>query len=176
MEVVQEYLPLIPGDLDPLDSLKERIKALCAVTHGPKVLATVGSFVGLYQLPSYRQPVLVNSTGGVSTELKIALRLGHYESIGQDVVTLNLKDFLTRGAKPLLFLDYVAFSTLDGERMEILLRGLVWVRREVGGVLIGGGTGQVRGVYCGDDFALVGFVLEVVERDDLLDAGSVGVQ
>lgn len=160
-------------DLDSLDSLKERIKAFSAMTHGPEVLDAGGSFAGLYQLSGYRQPVLVASTDGVGTKLKIAAHLGHYESIGQDVVTLNVNDILTRGAKPLFFLDYVAFSTLDEQRMETLLRGMVWGCREVGCALIGGETAQMPGLYSGDDFDLAGFVVGVVERDAILDGSNI---
>ena len=160
-------------DLDAMDRLKERIKAFSAMTHGPEVLGAEGSFAGLYQLSGYRQPVLVASTDGVGTKLKIAAHLGHYESIGQDLVTLNVNDILTRGAKPLFFLDYVAFSTLDEQRMETLLRGMVWGCREVGCALIGGETAQMPGLYSGDDFDLAGFVVGVVERDAMLDGSGI---
>jgi phosphoribosylformylglycinamidine cyclo-ligase len=153
--------------------LKERIKAFAAMTHGPEVLGAGGSFAGLYQLSGYRQPVLVASTDGVGTKLKIAAHLGHYESIGQDVVTLNVNDILTKGARPLFFLDYVAFSTLDEQRMETLLRGITWGCREVGCALIGGETAQMPGVYSGGDFDLAGFVVGVVERDHLLDGSTI---
>ncbi|MEK7814873.1 MAG: phosphoribosylformylglycinamidine cyclo-ligase, partial [Chloroflexota bacterium] len=160
-------------DLAAMEGLKERIKAFAAMTHGPEVLGAGGSFAGLYQLSGYRQPVLVASTDGVGTKLKIAAHLGHYESIGQDVVTLNVNDILTKGARPLFFLDYVAFSTLDEQRMETLLRGITWGCREVGCALIGGETAQMPGVYSGDDFDLAGFVVGVVERDHLLDGSTI---
>jgi phosphoribosylformylglycinamidine cyclo-ligase len=160
-------------DLDALHNLKERIKAFSAMTHGPEVLGAGGSFAGLFQLSGYQQPVLVASTDGVGTKLKIAAYLGHYESIGQDLVTLNVNDILTRGAKPLFFLDYVAFGTLDEQRMETLLRGMVWGCREVGCALIGGETAQMPGVYSSDDFDLAGFVVGVVERDAMLDGDNI---
>jgi phosphoribosylformylglycinamidine cyclo-ligase len=156
-----------------MEGLKERIKAFAAMTHGPEVLGAGGSFAGLYQLSGYRQPVLVASTDGVGTKVKIATQLGHYESIGQDVVTLNVNDILTKGARPLFFLDYVAFSTLDEQRMETLLRGITWGCREVGCALIGGETAQMPGVYSGGDFDLAGFVVGVVERDQLLDGSTI---
>ena len=100
-------------DLDLMDEMKERIKAFAAMSHGPEVLDAQGSFAGLYQLAGYDQPVLVASVDGVGTKLKIAAHLSHYESIGQDLVSLNVNDILTRGAKPLFFLDYIAFSSLE---------------------------------------------------------------
>lgn len=160
-------------DLAGMEGLKERIKAFAAMTHGPEVLGAGGSFAGLYQLSGYRQPVLVASTDGVGTKVKIAAHLGHYESIGQDVVTLNVNDILTKGARPLFFLDYVAFSTLDEQRMETLLRGITWGCREVGCALIGGETAQMPGVYSGADFDMAGFVVGVVERDQLLDGSTI---
>ena len=109
--------------LDAMEDLKDRIKAFASMTHGPEVIGSGGGFAGLFELSGYRQPVLVASADGVGTKLKIAAQLGHFESIGQDLVTLNVNDILTKGAKPLFFLDYVSFSSLDQQRMETLLRG-----------------------------------------------------
>ena len=160
-------------DLDAMDGLKERIKAFAAMTHGPEVLNSGGSFAGLYQLAGYRQPVLVASTDGVGTKLRVAAHLGHFESIGQDLVTLNVNDILTKGAKPLFFLDYISFSTLDEQRMETLMRGIIWGCREVSCALIGGETAQHPTTNHGDNLELAGFVVGVVERDNLLDGARV---
>ena len=160
-------------DLDAMDGLKERINAFAAMTHGPEVLDAGGSFAGLYQLAGYQQPVLVASTDGVGTKLEIAAHLGHFESIGQDLVTLNVNDILTRGAKPLFFLDYVAFHTLDEQRMDTLMRGIVWGCREVGCALIGGETAQLSGTVSDDNLELAGFVVGVVERDNLVDGEQI---
>ena len=162
-------------DLEAVEGLTERIKAFAAMTHGPEVLDGGGGFAGLFQLSGYRRPVLVASTDSVGTKVKIAAHLGHYESIGQDIVTLNVNDILTKGARPLFFLDCVSFSTLDEQRMETLLRGMTWGCREVDCALIGGETAQTPGLYSGDDFDLVGFVVGVVERDQLLDDSSIQV-
>ena len=156
-----------------METLKDRIKAFAAATHGPEVLKPGGGFAGLYQLAGYRRPVLVASTDGVGTKLKIAARLGHFESIGQDLVTLNVNDILTRGAKPLFFLDYVAFTTLDQQRMETLMRGIVWGCREVGCALIGGETAQMPGLPSPDDLELAGFVVGVVEPEQLIDGNTI---
>jgi phosphoribosylformylglycinamidine cyclo-ligase len=160
-------------DLHALEALKERIKAFAAMTHGPEVLNASSSFAGLYQLSNYQNPVLVASADGVGTKLKIAAHLGHFESIGQDLVSLNVNDILTKGAKPLFFLDYISFSKLDQQCMETLLRGIVWGCREVGCALIGGETAQMPGLYSGDDFGLAGFVVGVVERDRLLEGMDI---
>ena len=160
-------------DLDRMDGLKERIKGFAASTHGPEVLDSSGSFAGLYQLSGYQQPVLVASTDGVGTKMKIAAQLGHFESVGQDLVTLNVNDILTRGAKPLFFLDYVAFSKLDPQRLDNLMRGITWGCREVGCALIGGETAMMPQVYSGDEMDLAGFVVGAVERDQLLESKNV---
>ncbi len=152
-------------DLDLMDRLKERIKAFAAMTHGPEVLNSGGSFAGLFQLSGYVQPVLVASADGVGTKLKIAAQLDHFESVGQDLVTLNVNDILTQGAKPLFFLDYIAFSSLDEGRLDTLMRGITWGCREVGCALISGETAQLPGVYSPGDLDLAGFVVGVVERD-----------
>ncbi len=159
--------------LDAMEDLKDRIKAFASMTHGPEVVASGGGFAGLFELAGYRQPVLVSSADGVGTKLKIAAQLGHYESIGQDLVSLNVNDILTKGARPLFFLDYVSFSHLDQQRMETLLRGITWGCREVGCALIGGETAQMPGMYSTEDFDLAGFLVGVVERDALLNPDSI---
>ena len=156
-------------DLDLMDDLKDRIRAFAAMTHGPEVLNSGGSFAGLYQLSGYTQPVLVASTDGVGTKLRIAARLSHFESVGQDLVTLNVNDILTRGAKPLFFLDYIAFSNLDPQTMDTLMRGITWGCREVGCALIGGETAQMPGTYANGELDLAGFVVGAVERDRMID-------
>ena len=159
--------------LDAMDGLKDRIKAFAALTHGPEVLDSSGGFAGLFALGGYRDPVLVASADGVGTKLKIAAQLGHFEGVGQDLVTLNVNDILTKGARPLFFLDYMSFSALDEHRMEMLMRGMVWGCREAGCALIGGETAQLPGVYADADFDLAGFVVGVAERDNLLDGSRV---
>jgi phosphoribosylformylglycinamidine cyclo-ligase len=156
-----------------MDGLKERIKGFAATTHSPQVLDSSGSFAGLYQLSGYREPVLVASTDGVGTKIKIAAQLGHFESVGQDLVILNVNDILTRGAKPLFFLDYVAFSNLDTQRLDNLMRGITWGCLEVGCSLIGGETAMMPQVYTGDEMDLAGFVVGAVERDQLLESQNI---
>ena len=156
-----------------MDSLKDRIKRFAASTHGPDVLDSSGSFAGLYRLVGYQEPVLVASTDGVGTKIKIAAQLGHFESIGQDLGTLNVNDIITRGAKPLFFLDYVAFSDLDIQRLDNLMRGIAWGCREVGCSLISGETAQLPQVYTDDEMDLAGFVVGAVERNGLLESANI---
>ena len=160
-------------DLDAMDGLKDRIKAFAAMSHGPEVLDSAGSFAGLYRLSGYDSPVLVASTDGVGTKLKIAAHLDHFESVGQDLVSLNVNDILTKGAAPLFFLDYVSFSTLGEQQMDTLVRGIVWGCREAGCALIGGETAQLPGVYSSGEFDLAGFVVGAVELDRVIDGKSI---
>ncbi len=160
-------------DLDRMDDLKDRIRGLAASTHGPEVIEGGSSFAGLFQMGGDDGPVLVASTDGVGTKLKIAAQLGHFESIGRDLVTLNVNDILTKGARPLFFLDYVAFSDVDSQSLDSLMRGIAWGCREAQCALIGGETAQMPGVYADGEMDLAGFVVGVVERDRLLEPSRV---
>ena len=160
-------------DIEALDQIKEKIAAFSRITHGPQVLDSVGGFAGMYRLDGYREPVLVSSTDGVGTKLRIGSMLGHYESLGIDLVNLNVNDMLTRGARPLFFLDYISVGSLDTQRTEGLLRGMAWACRELGCALIGGETAQMPGIYVDDAFDLAGFVVGVVERGSLIDGSTI---
>ena len=160
-------------DLDRMDELKDRIRGLAASTHGPEVIEGGTSFAGLFQMGGEDGPVLVASTDGVGTKLKIAAQLGHFESIGRDLVTLNVNDILTKGARPLFFLDYVAFSDVDTQSLDSLVRGIAWGCREAQCALIGGETAQMPGVYADGEMDLAGFVVGVVDRNNLLDPSRV---
>ena len=156
-----------------MDELKERIRGLAASTHGPEVIEGGSGFAGLFQLGGEDGPVLVASADGVGTKLKIATQLGHFESIGRDLVTLNVNDILTKGARPLFFLDYVSFSNVDAQALDSLMRGIAWGCREARCALIGGETAQMPQVYADGEMDLAGFVVGTVEREKLLEPGNV---
>ena len=160
-------------DVDAMEGLKERIGAFARITHGPQVLAAVGGFAGLYRLEGYKEPVLVSSTDTIGTKSKIGSLLGHYESLGIDLVNLNVNDILTHGARPLFFLDCISMGILDSQRTEMLLRGIAWACREAGCALVGGETAQLPGVYQGDSFDLAGFVVGAVEQSALIDGANI---
>ena len=160
-------------DLEALEGIKEKIGAFSRITHGPEVIGAVGGFAGMYQLDGYDHPVLVSSADGVGTKSRIGALLGHYESLGIDLVNLNVNDMLTRGARPLFFLDYISMGILETQRTEGLLRGMAWACREAGCALIGGETAQMPDVYIGDAFDLAGFVVGAVERDSLIDGSAI---
>jgi phosphoribosylformylglycinamidine cyclo-ligase len=160
-------------DIQAADALKENISAFAAITHNANVLKGVGFFSGMYRLRGYKEPVLVSTTDGVGTKLKIAVRLGHYESLGIDLVNLNVNDLVPAGATPLFLLDYISLGKLDAQVVEPLLRGMAWACREIGCALIGGETAQSPGLYTGDDFDLAGTMVGVVEESAMVDMSRI---
>jgi phosphoribosylformylglycinamidine cyclo-ligase len=137
------------------------------------VLGEEGRFSGLFGLQGYRDPVLVSSTDSVGTKLKVAVLADSYESLGQDLVNLNVGDILTSGAKPLFFLDYIGIEDMDAEVIRRLVAGMTEACRGAGCALIGGETAQLGGVYQEGAFDFVGFVVGVVERDAIIDGSSI---
>jgi len=131
-------------------------------------LSGVGFFGGLFELKGYQQPVLVSSADGVGTKLKIATTLAKHDTIGIDLVNHCVNDILTCGAEPLFFLDYIAMGKLVPEQVEAIARGLAQACREVGCSLIGGETAEMPGLYTGEDYDLVGFIIGVVEKDKIM--------
>ena len=133
----------------------------------------MGGYAGLFRLEGYKEPVLVASTDGVGTKLKIANALGHFESLGIDLVNQNVNDILTSGARPLFFLDYISMGTLKPQQVETLVRGMAWACRGVGCALIGGEMAQQPGLYAGEEFDLAGFVLGAVESSRVIDGSTI---
>ena len=140
-------------------------------TYGPEVLAGIGAFGGLYDaggLQKMRAPVLVSSTDGVGTKVKLAAQAGRYASIGEDIVNHCVDDILVQGARPLFFLDYFATSALQPELTAGVVAGAAKACREAGCALIGGETAEMPGVYMPGEFDLAGTIVGVVERDRIL--------
>ena len=139
------------------------------------MLGGVGFFGGLFEFKGYKAPVLVSSVDGVGTKLKIAAALGKHDGLGIDIVSHCVNDILTGGAEPLFFLDYIAMGRLIPEQVEEIAKGLAKACREVGCVLIGGETAEMPGLYTGDDYDLVGFIVGVVEKDSIIDGKDIAV-
>ncbi len=127
-----------------------------------------GFFGGLFEFQGYKQPVLVSSVDGVGTKLKIASALDKHDTIGIDLVNHCVNDILTCGAEPLFFLDYIAMGKLVPEQVEAIAQGLAQACREVGCALIGGETAEMPGLYAGEDYDLVGFIIGVVEKEKII--------
>lgn len=138
-------------------------------------MAGPGFFGGLFELKGFKQPVLVSSVDGVGTKLKIASALAKHDTIGIDLVNHCVNDILTCGAEPLFFLDYIAMGKLAPEQVETIAKGLAQACREVGCALIGGETAEMPGLYAGEDYDLVGFIIGVVEKDKLIMGRTIAV-
>lgn len=152
--------------------MKEAVRA----TYGPEVLAGIGAFGGLFDVSALKEmgaPVLVASTDGVGTKTKIATELGRFDTIGIDIVNHCLNDILVQGARPLFFLDYVAASRLQPEMVALIVRGIAAACQEAGCALLGGETAEMPGVYEPDEFDLVGTIIGVVDRRQIIDGQTI---
>jgi phosphoribosylformylglycinamidine cyclo-ligase len=127
----------------------------------------------MFQLQGYREPVLVSSTDGVGTKLRVASLLGKNDTVGMDIVNHCVNDILCCGAEPLFFLDYIAMGKLVPEQIEAIISGIVQACREVGCSLIGGETAEMPGIYPQGNYDLVGFIVGVVEKKNMLDSSSI---
>jgi phosphoribosylformylglycinamidine cyclo-ligase len=160
-------------DLSARNLLVGRIKQVASRASRPEVMAGVGPFGALFNLGDYRQPVLVSSTDGVGTKLRIAMLMGRYDSVGQDLVNHCVNDILTSGAHPLFFLDYIGSSDLADDRKLELIDGMARACEAHGCALIGGETADMPDIYAPGDFDLVGFIVGVVEREHVIDGSKI---
>jgi phosphoribosylformylglycinamidine cyclo-ligase len=160
--------------IDAGDELVERIKPLAARTRTPGVLAGIGGFGAVFQVPAgYREPVLVSGTDGVGTKLKLAFALNRHHTIGQDLVAMSVNDILVQGATPLFFLDYYACSKLDVDVAEQVVAGIARGCEIAGCALIGGETAEMPGMYEVGEYDLAGFAVGVAEKSELIDGSSI---
>ncbi len=164
-------------DIPRAEAAKGRIKALAAGTFNGSVLSGIGSFGALFRpdLGRYREPVLVASTDGVGTKIKVAILAGVHDTVGYDLVAHCVNDILVQGAVPLFFLDYIALGRMDVERVEQIVRGFARACTELGCPLVGGETAEMPGTYAPDDYDLAGFIVGVVERGRILTGKQVQV-
>ncbi len=160
-------------DIESADRAVDLIKSHARTTFNDRSLSDIGAFSGLYQLGKYRDPVLVSSTDGVGTKVRIASLMDRYDTVGIDLVNHCINDALVCGARPLFFLDYLAMGKVEPSRAGDLAKGLASACRDADCVLIGGETAEMPGIYSGDDFDLAGFIVSVVERDELIDGSSI---
>jgi phosphoribosylformylglycinamidine cyclo-ligase len=161
-------------DIDAGDELVERIKPLVRRTQRPEVLAGVGGFGALVQIPAgYREPVLVSGTDGVGTKLRLAIDTGRHDTIGIDLVAMCVNDVVVQGAAPLFFLDYYATGKLQVDVAEAVVRGIVEGCSQAGAALVGGETAEMPGMYHGADYDLAGFCVGVVEKSAIIDGSRI---
>jgi len=161
-------------DIDAGDELVERIKPLVRRAQRREVLAGIGGFGALIELPpGYRRPVLVAGTDGVGTKLRLAIDAGKHDTIGIDLVAMCANDVVVQGAEPLFFLDYYATGKLQVAVAEAVVRGIVEGCVQAGAALVGGETAEMPGMYHDADYDLAGFCVGVVEKDDIIDGSAV---
>ena len=160
-------------DIDAAARAVQRIREVARGAGRPEVLAGVGPFGSLFQLGSYRDPVLVASVDGVGTKVKLAALLDRYDTVGVDIVNHCVNDIFTCGAEPLFFLDYIASSTLGEEEKVTLVRGMASACQAVGCALVGGELADMPDIYAPGDFDLVGFIVGVVERNAIIDGSAI---
>ena len=161
-------------DIDAGDELVERIKPLVRRAQRSEVLAGIGGFGALVELPQgYRRPVLVAGTDGVGTKLRLAIDTGRHDTIGIDLVAMCANDVVVQGAEPLFFLDYYATGKLQVAVAEAVVRGIVEGCVQAGCALVGGETAEMPDMYHGADYDLAGFCVGVVEKDAIIDGSTV---
>ncbi len=158
-------------DIDAGDELVERIKPHVKRSMRPEVLAGIGGFGSLVELPSgrYRNPVLVSGTDGVGTKLRLAIDTDKNDTVGIDLVAMCANDVVVQGAEPLFFLDYFATGKLRVGTAERVIAGIAEGCVQAGCALVGGETAEMPGMYHGDDYDLAGFCVGVVEKDSIID-------
>ena len=157
-------------DIDAGDQLVEAIKPLAASTRRPGADAALGGFGALFDLTAagFKDPLLVSTTDGVGTKLKIAIETGLPDTVGIDLVAMCVNDLLAQGAEPLLFLDYFATGKLDVEMARRVVAGIAEGCRQAGAALVGGETAEMPDMYAGGDYDLAGFSVGAVERGQVL--------
>ena len=162
-------------DIERGDRLIERIKPLAAATMRPEVLAGLGGFGAMVEIPMdrYRRPVLVSGADGVGTKLRLAIDAGQHDYVGIDLVAMCANDVLAQGAEPLYFLDYYATGQLDEDVAYAVVKGIAQGCKQAGCALIGGETAEMPGMYANKDYDLAGFCVGIVERDNIIDGSAV---
>jgi len=161
-------------DIDAGEDAVRRITPLARATTRSEVLGGVGGFASFVTVPSkYREPVLVSSTDGVGTKLKVAFLTGRHDTVGIDLVAMSVNDILVHGAEPLYFLDYIAVGRLDPAQIETIVGGVATGCRQAGCALVGGEMAEHPGTHAPGEYDLAGFAVGVAERARLIDGSAV---
>ncbi len=160
-------------DIEVAIKAKELIRKRALSTFRPEVLSDIGFFGSFFELKGYKQPVLVASVDGVGTKLKIAALLNKYDTVGIDLVHHCVNDILTCGAEPLFFLDYIAMDKLSPKQIEEIATGIAKACQDIGCALVGGETAEMPGIYAPGQYDLVGFIVGVVEKENIINGKSI---
>lgn len=161
-------------DIEAGDEAVRRIARLAASTHRPEVLGGIGSFAAFCSIPAcYREPVLVSSTDGVGSKLKVAFLADRHHTVGIDLVAMGVNDLLVHGAEPFYFLDYLAIHRVDPARVEAIVAGVAAGCVQAGCALVGGETAEMPDFYAPGEYDLAGFAVGVVERSRIVTGADV---
>ncbi len=162
-------------DIDKADRLVQSIKDIARETRVPGVMGEIGGFGGLFSLnvASMEQPVLVSSTDGVGTKLKLAFLTGKHDTIGIDLVAMCVNDIAVQGAKPLFFLDYLATGKIDSQTVMEIIHGVGQGCRQARCALIGGETAEMPGFYAENEYDLAGFSVGIVDNNKIVDGSEI---
>jgi phosphoribosylformylglycinamidine cyclo-ligase len=161
-------------DIEAGDEVVRRIGPLARATIRPEVLGGIGAFASFVRVPpGYAEPVLVSSTDGVGSKLKIAFMADRHDTVGIDLVAMGVNDVLVHGAEPLYFLDYIGASRVDPARVEVLVAGVASGCRQAGCALVGGETAELPDLYAPGEYDLAGFAVGIVERARIVDGAAV---
>lgn len=164
-------------DIAAGNELVERIKPIAAKTRTAGVMAGLGGFGSMFELPldRYSQPILVSGTDGVGTKLKLAIDLNKHNTVGIDLVAMCVNDIIVQGAEPLFFLDYFATGKLDVDTAASVIEGIGAGCELAGAALVGGETAEMPGMYADGEYDLAGFCVGIVEKCKVLDGSKVKV-
>ena len=164
-------------DIDKANVFVEKIKPLIRTTYRKGVVSNIGSFGGLFHLDmeKYKNPLLVSTTDGVGTKLNVAHAMDIHNTVGIDLVAMNVNDLIVQGAEPLFFLGYIATGKISLESSVGIVEGIVQGCKEAGCALTGGETAEMPGFYKDNEYDLAGFCVGVVESDRLIDGSEISV-
>ena len=161
-------------DIEAGDKTINYIKPLAKKTYREEVISGVGGFSGLFKIPTgYKNPVLVASTDGVGTKLKLAFQLNKHETIGIDLVAMCVNDLICCGAEPLFFLDYFATGKLSPEQAKEIITGITDGCIQSNCTLLGGETAELPGFYKSNEYDLAGFAVGIVEKENIIDGSKI---
>ncbi|HLC75100.1 MAG TPA: phosphoribosylaminoimidazolesuccinocarboxamide synthase [Candidatus Nanoarchaeia archaeon] len=160
-------------DIDAANEAVERLKKHVKTTYTPQVLSTVGSFGGLVELPYYKKPVLVSSTDGVGTKIKLAFWTGKHDTVGQDLVNHCVNDILVQGATPLFFMDYIGTGKVEPEIIEQIVKGMSIACHQTQTALVKGEIAEMKDMYKQGEYDIVGAIVGIVEKDDIVSGKEI---
>ena len=164
-------------DIDKANKLVDAIGEIAKQTARPGVMSDIGGFGGLFSLnlANLERPVLVSSTDGVGTKLKIAFMLDKHDTVGIDLVAMCVNDIIVQGAKPLFFLDYLSMGKLDNQRATDIIKGIAEGCKQAQCALLGGETAEMPGFYQTNEYDLAGFTVGVVDNSKIIDGTEIRV-